>query len=269
MTALSQVRGIADVGMMTYGEFPLASLEAALRSELVTEKLRAAAERARDDDDDDDARLGRGATFVDVGSGSGRLVLGEAMLRPWARVGGVELMDDMHALACEAADRAFGGGPSGPSSSDAPAAAAAPPPPPPPSLRAAEISLLFGNVDEAADATDTREPVEQARVLMRAADVVFMYSTAMPTVDGVTMTDFTATLCATLRPGTIVITTDKWLDQGYDEAELRVECVGQTEILENPECAGSRCFLWRVFDPRAEDDPSQRDSTAQPNKGEA
>ena len=133
----------------------------------------------------------------------------------------------------------------------------------------AEISLLFGNVDEAADATDTREPVEQARALMRAADVVFMYSTAMPTVDGVTMTDFTATLCATLRPGTIVITTDKWLDQGYDEAELRVECVGQTEILENPECAGSRCFLWRVFDPRAEDDPSQRDSTAQPNKGEA
>ena len=254
---------------MTYGEFPLASLEAALRSELVTEKLRAAAERARDDDDDD-ARLGRGATFVDVGSGSGRLVLGEALLRPWARVGGVELMDNMHALACEAADRAFG--------ERAGRAAElfgrarrrrAPPPPPPPSLRAAEISLLFGNVDEAADATDTREPVEQARVLMRAADVVFMYSTAMPTVDGVTMTDFTATLCATLRPGTIVITTDKWLDQGYDEAELRVECVGQTEILENPECAGSRCFLWRVFDPRAEDDPSQRDSTAQPNKGEA
>lgn len=65
---------------LTYGEFPLASL-ASLLSQLP---------------------LGPDDAFLDLGSGSGRLVLGVSLLFPQLRACmGMELLPELHALAVE------------------------------------------------------------------------------------------------------------------------------------------------------------------------
>ena len=61
---------------MTYGEFDLAFLDSLLEA----------------------AEPQKGDTFVDLGSGCGRLVLGAALLRPkvWAECHGIELLPELH-----------------------------------------------------------------------------------------------------------------------------------------------------------------------------
>ena len=135
---------------LTYGEFDLDGF---------FELLRAAAPR-------------EGETFVDVGSGCGRLVLAASELWPaLARVSGVESVAELHALA-------------------AAASSAAP--------RAVDFYCA-----DAHDALRADGPLGDA-------SLVFAYTSTWPSF-GDELTDFSVTCGTRLQSGTRVVTTDKRL----------------------------------------------------------
>ena len=114
-----------------------------------------------------------GATLLDDGSGCGRLVVAASALWPELRCAiGVEKIEELHEVGVRA-------------------------------VRGLADEERGRAVLHCGDATGLRE-------VMRAADVVFAYSSAFPS-DGVLLTDFSATCGTRLREGTRVITTDKRL----------------------------------------------------------
>ncbi|KAL1495580.1 hypothetical protein AB1Y20_016941 [Prymnesium parvum] len=121
--------------------------------------------------------------FVDVGSGAGRLLVGvAAMLGDDASVVGVEASAALHLLAEKAIGALVEQR----------------------RVRPAALRSLL------ADVTDHPPPPAVAAA-MAHADVVFCYSTAFPSDDGLRLPELSATLASLLRADCIVITTDKWV----------------------------------------------------------
>ena len=143
-----------------------------------------------------------GSTFVDVGSGCGRLVLAAAVLWPQlGRCAGVECVPELHELAQHAAAKAVL-----PSSSP-------------------RCEFVLGKAEEAL-AVDGP---------LASADVIFAYSTAFA-ADWEYLTDFSV-LCGThLRVGTRVVTTDRMLCDV--EGQWRFELLERLEGV-NRETGGS------------------------------
>ena len=117
------------------------------------------------------------ATFVDVGSGVGRLVLAAAEIWPQlTRCAGIERVSELHRIAVEATERHRDAVPA-----------------------LARCSFFCG---DAAEALTPGGPLGDA-------DVLFAYSSTWP-AQGDLLTDFSA-VCGRLRVGTRVVTTDRRL----------------------------------------------------------
>ena len=85
---------LAEHSSLTYGETPLETVARVLES---SDRLR----RAPGVDAEAAAAAQRREVFLDVGSGVGKPVFAAALLRPWARCIGVELMRGLHRTARE------------------------------------------------------------------------------------------------------------------------------------------------------------------------
>jgi hypothetical protein len=120
------------------------------------------------------------ARFVDFGSGAGRLLLGVAAMGEWESVAGVEAIDGLHALALASI-----------------------------AIAEAEGALLSG-VATSLHASGLPHEGEAGH-LMAKADIVFMYSTAFPSEDGLRLPEISASLAALMPDGSLVVTTDKLL----------------------------------------------------------
>lgn len=124
-----------------------------------------------------DAKADRAVTFVDVGSGVGRLVLAAAELWPQlTRCVGIERVEELHRVAVEAAE----------SHRDAV-----------PALARCSFFCC-----DAAEALTPGGPLADA-------DVLFAYSSTWP-AQGDLLTEFSA-VCGRLRVGTRIVTTDRRL----------------------------------------------------------
>ena len=152
-----------------------------------------------------------GATFVDVGSGCGRLVLAASVLWPsLTRCAGVERVAQLHTLATEAAAAA--------AADDLLGA--------PCTFYCGDATAFLGKGDELAQ-----------------ADVLFAYSSTWPS-EGDLLSDFSMVCGTRLREGTLVITTDKKLASvaGLWNFRLVDELEGS-----NRETGGSSVgFIWEV-----------------------
>jgi SAM-dependent methyltransferase len=120
-----------------------------------------------------------GATFVDVGSGCGRLVFAATSLWPResgviARYAGVEYVPELHELALQGAARL--------------------------EMSSAEIEFYCA---DAADMLSAGGPLE-------SADLLFSYSSSFA-CEGDELSDYSATCGTCLRVGTRIVTTDKRL----------------------------------------------------------
>jgi SAM-dependent methyltransferase len=174
-------------------------------------------------------------SFVDVGSGAGRLILAAATMRPWRSVIGVEASATLAGVASGAiakleaecvlppgavrsihADATLGGG---------------------------DVECLFdaeGCPEDPAGSGDGGDIVGAASALA-GADLILAYSTAFPSPDGLRLPELSAALAAVMRPGALAVTTDKWLVG--DRFEFVDMLLVQGE--EGPEDQ-IRAFLWRA-----------------------
>lgn len=119
------------------------------------------------------------AGFVDIGSGAGRLLLAvAAMMQGTWTVAGIEASEVLHLLATDAITTLEDLG----------------------KLKAGSVKSVHADSSAAA-----------AAPFLVNADIVFCYSTAFPSDDGLRLPELSATLAATLPEGAIAITTDKWL----------------------------------------------------------
>mmetsp|Transcript_55306 Transcript_55306/g.130781 ORF Transcript_55306/g.130781 Transcript_55306/m.130781 type:complete len:224 (-) Transcript_55306:66-737(-) len=158
----------------TYGEFPIKFFEEVTTraTHLITPPLAHGTDRS-------------GATFLDLGSGAGRLVLAAAAMdSPWKLCRGVELLGSLHALAEVklAAGRAM------------------------PGFLQSEVLLEHTGWD--APTLD-----------LSTVDVAFAYTTCIAQHEGV-LTGLTAALSDKLRAGCIVVTTDYQLGVGFEQLEI-------------------------------------------------
>jgi hypothetical protein len=154
--------GCAIDGAQTYGEFDLGLFAASMDRAL------------------DGLSTVSPVTFVDVGSGVGRLVLAAALLWPsrLARCAGVEYVAELHRLALAA---------------DAAVEASLPASVPPRKYICADAADVLGAGGELADAS-----------------LIFAYSSAFAS-EGDLLSDFSAVCGTCLRVGTRVVTTDRQL----------------------------------------------------------
>ncbi|KAL1523454.1 hypothetical protein AB1Y20_018394 [Prymnesium parvum] len=128
-----------------------------------------------------------GGVLVDVGSGCGRLVLASAVLWPGLRrVAGVEKVEPLHAIALAASQAVRL----------------------PPGAPTAEFFC-----SDAHEALRAGGPLQDASIL-------FAYSSTFPSCGDV-MTDFSELCARCLRPGTLVIVTDKQLGS-IGDAEFKL-----------------------------------------------
>ena len=185
-----------------YGEFPLRGMAELLAEPHVADVL---------------DRAAGGASFVDFGSGAGRLLLGVAAMRDdWASVVGVEALEQLHAVAQA-------------------------------SILSAEISVALKSPGIVRSVHAGVLPHEApTSELLRDADVCFMYSTAFPSDDGLRLPELSASLASVMREGSTVITTDKLLvgPRFVFEAMLTVQGEDEYETIHS--------FVWRVSGPPAE-----------------
>jgi hypothetical protein len=152
----------------TYGEFPLPFF-----AELVDHATAASAKACP-------SGLRANAEFVDLGSGSGRLVLAAAsMENPWRRVRGVEFLPSLHGLAEEKLKQAENM----------------------PGFLTAEVSLE----NSSWDAPDLD---------LTSVDVAFAYTTALSTEGGL-LAGLTQALQDKLSPNSILVTTDYQMGEGF------------------------------------------------------
>ena len=172
----------------TYGEFPLASLHAILQT----------------------LDLGPKDVFLDLGSGSGRLVLGTALLFPYIKASvGIEVVPEMHAMATEAARRAVGIG-------DLP--------------KMSPFHFVQGNAEtgeyatkeQVNDGEEMRKNEEGAYKMhpLREATVIFMYCTTWRSQDGLYLAQpLQTSLLKNVRSDVTIITTDKCFADGWEGVE--------------------------------------------------
>ena len=188
-----------------YGEFPVRSMAQILQHPLVREA--AESPNLGDRGSADDA--GGGAIFIDYGSGAGRLFLAVAAMHDWGGVVGVEAMEALHDLADTAVHVAEQRG----------------------SLREGVARSVHSG-----DSLPHEEPV--AREMARA-DVIFLYSTAFPSEDGLRLPRLSASLACVLREGALVVTADKWLVGDRFHFETLITVSGEND-------ESIQAHLWRV-----------------------
>ena len=189
---------------LAYGEFPFDSVDA-----LVDAALQHC-----------DANTSS-LTFVDLGSGAGRVCLYMAMTRPsnW-RVLGIEVVPSLHELACQAAQAAIEMQPVGDSDYRA-------------DTSPSSLQLFLG-------------PAQDYTHVLQQADIVFCYSTAWDTAGFSTDTGAMVLstnwmqLLQSVRPGTLVITTDRSCDPAFGKWTLL-----ETLAVENREVMGSIGYVQR------------------------
>lgn len=198
---------------LTYGEFDL-SFFAALTDAALTEG----------------GRTVSGQTFVDVGSGCGRLVFAAGVLWPaLARCVGIEVVESLHMLGFEALPHASallaGEPPQGDSYAHHERAAFS-------ARQRPHLQLLCGDASSGLARVAGGEPV-----------CAFAYSTAFASV-GITLTDFSLA-CSTLPAGSRVVTIDKVLaidDPCLEGSELLMTLEGP-----NAETGGSSIgYVWEI-----------------------
>ena len=149
-----------------YGEFPLRGM-----AELLTNPAVVGSSSV----------MSNALSFVDIGSGAGRLLLGVAgMLGDEATVTGIEASSALYVIAEKAITELVSQG----------------------KLRPGSVSSLLADV-----IMQPPEPT-MARTFAQA-DVIFCYSTAFPSEDGLRLPELSAALATLLRADSVVITTDK------------------------------------------------------------
>ena len=185
-TVAAKSQDADDESFGVYGEFPFRAIAELLNHE---------------------ALIGANS-FVDFGSGAGRLLLGVAAMRDWDSCTGVEALSGLHAIAHDAIGNAE---------------AAA-------SIKGNSVRSIHGS------GMPHDEPAAEA---MRDCDLVFMYSTAFPSEDGLRLPALSASLACILRDGCVVVTTDKML------VGDRFEFVALLP-LEGSEGERIHAFIWRV-----------------------
>mmetsp|Transcript_11762 Transcript_11762/g.43832 ORF Transcript_11762/g.43832 Transcript_11762/m.43832 type:complete len:267 (-) Transcript_11762:149-949(-) len=184
-------------GDKTYGEFPFPSFCKGIDLAL-----------------DDRPELDR--TFLDIGSGCGRLVLGAALGYSFSRCIGVELSSELHDIA----EKTF-------------------------ALAGSPTFFDEIDADEPVDPAQANEAVGRCLLLnedissetgtetLQDADIVFCYSTTWEAA-GDTLLGLTEAVAANCKSGARVVTTDKKLG----DADGRVEVVSSLEV-PNREAGGS------------------------------
>ena len=160
------------------------------------------------------------ATFCDVGSGCGRLVLWAAATGTWKQVHGVELLPSLHATALEKREEAAALHATGELPLLTPSAC---------------ISLHAGSWDDGA------------LFEWDDVDVCFAYTTAFGHDEAGVLVDLNAALQKRLRRGSIVCTTDYRLGDGFEELEQiedANEGVGGTSVVyvHRKTCDGERAY---------------------------
>ena len=169
---------------LTYGEFPLPLFTRAV--DRACELAGLAGGRA-------------GATFADIGSGSGRLVLWAACTHEWKEVHGVELLPSLHAEALRRLDSAR-------------------------ELHALRDGLAL----QTERIVLSKGSFEDPTVLpWRDVDVAFAYTTAFPHDEAGVLTELTEALVPRLARGCLVCTTDYRL--GEDSFELIDDLEGEND----------------------------------------
>lgn len=165
----------------TYGEFPLASLHAILQR----------------------LNLGPEDVVLDVGSGSGRLVLGTALLFPHLKACyGVEVVPELHAMAIEARKKAE-------TMEDKP--------------EMSPCHLVQGNVEtgeyiQGEEEGGNEGGNEERNNPLSKATVVFMYCTTWRSENGLHLArPLRDALLASVREDVTIITTDKRFAEEEEE----------------------------------------------------
>lgn len=243
-----------------YGEFPLTGLLAVLEHPAVNEVLVAAEHGwgSSEGSVDDADRISRAAAFhkegdcpgeecpfeetpnafqpslVDIGSGAGRLILAASTMRAWRSVVGIEASKPLAGLGAAAIQKLEKENvlPEG-------------------LVRSvhADANLGSGSVECLFDASCPADPagvgdggaIAAAASALAGADVALAYSTAFPSPDGLRLPELSAALEAVMRPGAVVVTTDKWLvGSRFEFADMLI-----VQGEEGPEDK-IRCFIWRV-----------------------
>lgn len=197
--ALDDVR-LPGGGSLTYGEYPWQFV-----CDLVNEclDLSGGPEKASE------------LVFLDVGSGAGRLVIGQALSWPWKLSCGVEIVQSLHDTAEVALQKALV------ITKES-------------NMRMAPVQLLLG---------DMTVPVEYGGVDFKGADIIFCYSSTWPAA-GDLLTEASFALGTRLKKGAIVVTTDRLLESqpgvwGFE--------VISTHTSDNPETGGkSTAYIQRV-----------------------
>ncbi|CAM9289307.1 unnamed protein product [Choristocarpus tenellus] len=206
-------------GALTYGEFDFSFFASVVR-----DCLSIYADESENGSLEAEARK---RVFCDLGSGCGRLVIGQALAWPWRCCKGIEKVEALHNMGMSAlgvakklaeGEKQSGGEALSPEA-----------------LKSLEqmspCDLLLG---------DANDPDE---VELSDVDILFCYCTAFP-ARGDMLTELSYTLGHQLRPGTLVITTDRRLasDGPWEFAPLGERTGPNSEI-----GGSSTAFLWRVI----------------------
>lgn len=252
---------VNDETQGSYGEFPLTGLLAILQHPAVNDVLVAAEHGWGTNSEgsvDDSEKISRAAafhpvdecegdecdveathnafqpSFVDIGSGAGRLILAASTMRAWRSVTGIEASEPLATLG-----------------SDAIAALEDKHVVQKGLLKSihADANLGSGSVECLFDASCVGDPtgvgdggqIAHAASALAGADIALAYSTAFPSPDGLRLPELSAALSAVMRPGAVCITCDKWLvGRRFQFVDMLI-----VQGEEGPEDQ-IRCFIWRV-----------------------
>jgi len=168
---ISEVRATKDARELQrfglYGEYSILNLATLLKHPVVTEAMNA-------------AQTEEGPTFVDIGSGAGRLMLSASAMANWAAVFGIEGRHELHVHAVNAIRHLEQEG----------------------SLRSGMVQSIEGNFME--------ESPEVVKALSNA-DVVYLYATGFETHSDARIPALSALLARRLKKGSVVVVVDKFL----------------------------------------------------------
>lgn len=210
------MRGTDPSLELAYGEFPFQSLDALVDTAM--EHWDAADHPPRE------------ISFLDLGSGAGRLCLYIALTRPAWRVHGIEIVPSLHQLALEASQTAVNLGllQHGP-----------------------KEDVFYGPAQSMSTIHFALGPAQDLTEVLKSADIIFCYSTVWRTNGFSTETG--AMLLARewmeilqhCRPGTLLITTDRSADPAFGWKLLK------TLEVENREVCGSTGYV-QLLEQRSE-----------------
>ena len=141
----------------------------------------------------------RELTFLDLGSGNGRVCAATAMMGGWTECLGIEIVETLHAKSARLKDTLYD---------------------------ICDRSSLCDLDFMLSDFTDA-----SVAPLFARADVIFCYSSALPSI-GDQLTEVSAIIGLNAQPGTLVITTDKRVvsDGPWEYESLAVRDVANEEV---------------------------------------